>query len=66
MVKLVLRLSPVAKIGAVFVLVGVAFGIYSRMQAIEWAGRVSIVLVVIGAILYYASRIQSFRQKRKV
>ena len=66
MVKLVLNISPVAKIGVLLVLLGVGFGAYGRMQAVEWAWSTSVILVAAGAIMYYASRFRSFREKRKL
>ena len=66
MVKLVLRLSPVAKIGAVAIVAGVVLGAYARVQVVPWAWRASVVLVAAGAIMYYGSRYRSFRQKRKL
>ncbi len=65
MVKLVLTLSRAGKIGALLVFAGVALGVYARSEEVLWANRVSIVVVAVGAVLYYSSRFRSFRRKRK-
>ena len=63
--KLVLTLSRTGKIGAVLVFAGVALGVYARLEGVPSANRVSIVIVTIGAVLYYSARFRSFRRKRK-
>ena len=65
MTKLVLNLSPAAKVGFLLAMAGVGLGVYARMREVEWAGRASLVLVVAGALMYYTSRFRSFRKKRK-
>ena len=64
--KIVLRLSPVAKVGCLAAVVGVGLGLWGRMDGPSWAHQASWPLVIAGAILYFFARARSIMKSRKL
>ena len=65
MVKLVLRLSPLAKIAALGVAVGVGIGVYGELGDADWARGVGRLLVIVGVVLYFVARLRMILKQRK-
>jgi hypothetical protein len=65
LVKLVLRLSPLAKIAALGVAVGLGIGIYGELGHADWARGVGRLLVIVGVVLYFAARVRMILKQRK-
>ncbi|MHC4933426.1 MAG: hypothetical protein ACYTGV_14680 [Planctomycetota bacterium] len=65
MVKLVLRLSPLAKFAALGVAVGVGIGVYGEFGDADWARGTSRLLVIVGVVLYFAARVRMILKQRK-
>ena len=65
MVKLVLRLSPLAKVAAVGVAVGVGLAIYGELGDADWARGVGRLLIIVGVVLYFAARVRMILKARK-
>ncbi|MHC4937765.1 MAG: hypothetical protein ACYTHK_02195 [Planctomycetota bacterium] len=62
--KIVIRLSPIAKIAATVAMVGCALALYGKMQGVDWANGVGTALLFGGAIVYLIERFRSLRSKR--
>ena len=63
MTRLVLKLSPLAKVGAVVVVIGVAFALYGKMREVAWADRLGFWVVLAGAAVYFFARIRMSGRK---
>lgn len=64
MVRLVLRVSPLAKAAVTVALIGGALGVYGRLDDVAWAMAVGTVLLFAGAIVWYVERYRMYRKKR--
>ncbi|MHC4163695.1 MAG: hypothetical protein ACYTDU_09235 [Planctomycetota bacterium] len=64
MVRLVVRLSPLAKGAALVALVGGVLWIWGGLKEIGWATAVGTVVFLGGAIVYYIERFRMFRRRR--
>ncbi|MHC4547807.1 MAG: hypothetical protein ACYTEZ_03435 [Planctomycetota bacterium] len=64
MVRLVLRLSPLAKAAALVALLGAVLAVYGRLETVGWATLVGTVLLFGGAIVYYVERFRMIRRRR--
>ena len=54
--KVVIRLSPLAKIAVTVAMVGAALSLYGKMQGVAWANGVGTALLFGGAIVYLGQR----------
>lgn len=66
MVRLVLRLSPLAKAGVLIVIAGVALSIYGRTREVEWANRTGMLIFAAGILVYLVARVRMFRKSQKL
>lgn len=65
MVRVVVRLSPLAKVGVTVVLAGAGLAIYAAKTDADWAVGTSRVVIAVGMVLYFAARFRAFRKSRK-
>lgn len=64
MVRVVIRLSPLAWAGLLLAVPGVALGLYGQLADVEWPRAPSLLLVVVGAVLYAIARVRMVRKAR--
>jgi hypothetical protein len=64
LVRPVLRLSPLAKVGATVVLVGAALALWADRSETAWAVLVSRGLLIAGFVLYVVARVRMVRGRR--
>ena len=66
MVRVVVRLSPLAKAGFTIVLLGVGLAVYAAKTDAAWAAASSRVVMAVGLVLYFVARYRAFRRSRKL
>jgi drug/metabolite transporter (DMT)-like permease len=64
LVKVVIRLSPLAWAGLFIAVLGVALGLYGQLADVEWPRAPSLLLVIVGAVLYAIARVRMVRKAR--
>ena len=64
MVRLVVRLSPLAKGATIAALIGGALWLWGGLEKVGWATVVGTVVFFAGAIVYYIERFRLFRRKK--
>ena len=64
MVKLVLRVSPLAKLAVTVACVGMGLALYGKLQGVGWANGAGTALFFGGAIVYVIERFRSARRRR--
>lgn len=64
MVKIVIRLSPLAWVGLFIAVLGVALGLYGQLAGVDWPRAPSMLLVIVGAVLYAIARVRMIRRAR--
>jgi len=64
MVKLVLRVSPIAKAAVTVACVGVGLALYGRLRHAGWANGVGSAMFFGGAVVYVIERFRSVRRRR--
>lgn len=64
MARVVIGLSPLARIAAGVLLAGAAVGIYGRMKDVPWATRAGTIIVCVGGVAYFIERIRMWRRTR--
>jgi len=62
-VRLVVTLSPLAKIAATVGCVGGGLAIYGNLQDADWATKVGTLLLFGGAIVYFIERMRMLTRK---
>jgi len=65
LVKLVIRLSKLAKIAAASAMVGGCLAIYGKINNVPWMGGVGTVLLFGGAVVYYFERFRMLRARTR-
>ena len=65
MVRLVIRLSPLAKIAATVAMIGGGLAVYGRLQHVRWVGGVGTVLLFGGVLVYYFERFRMMRARSR-
>jgi len=64
--RLVVRLSPMAKVGCLLAVVGAALGIWHKLGGPDWANKASWPLVLLGSVLYFIARARAIMKSRKL
>ena len=64
MVRLVVRLSPLAKGAALAALIGGVMWIWGGLKGIAWMNGVGTLVFIAGALVYYVERFRMFRRKK--
>ena len=64
MVRLVVRLSPLAKGAALAALVGAVLWIWGGLKDIDWMSGVGTLVFIAGAMVYYVERFRMIRRKK--
>ena len=64
MVRLVVRLSPLAKVGATLGGLGVAVAVYGELSSTHWAQVAGRVLVIGGGLIYLIGRARMLMRAR--
>jgi hypothetical protein len=62
--KIVIRLSPIAKIALTAAMIGAGLSLYGKLQGVDWANGVGTALLFGGAIVYLIERYRSLRSRR--
>lgn len=65
MVRLVLRLSPLAKGATLVALIGGVLWIWGGLEEIGWASAAGTVAFFAGAIVYYIERFRMIKRRRR-
>lgn len=63
MARLVVRLSPLAKAGALITVAGVLLAVYGHLQEVPRAEKLSRGVVAIGVVLYFVARFRALRKR---
>ena len=63
MVRLVVRLSPLAKGATLAALGGGVLWVWGELKEVDWATAVGTVVLISGAIVYYIERFRMFRRR---
>ena len=64
MVRLVLRLSPLAKGAVLVALIGGVLWIWGGSEGIKWVNALGTLLFFAGAIVYYIERFRMIKRRR--
>lgn len=64
MVRLVVRLSPLAKGAALVALIGGVLWLWGGLKGVDWANAVGTFVFFGGAIVYYIARFRMFKRRR--
>lgn len=64
MVRLVVRLSPLAKGATLAALIGAVLWAWGGLEGVAWAKAVGGVVFFGGAIVYYIERFRMFKRRR--
>lgn len=64
MVRLVVRLSPLAKGAVLAALVGGVLWIWGGLEGVEWATAVGTIVFFGSAIVYYVERFRMIKRRR--
>lgn len=64
MVRLVVRLSPLAKGAVLVALIGGVLWIWGGVEGVPWATAAGTVVFFVGAIVYYVERFRMIRRRR--
>ena len=65
LVRLVLRLSRLAKVAATVAGVGACLAVYGKLRNVDWATLVGSLAFFGAVIVYYAERLRMIRNRRK-
>jgi len=65
LVKVVLRLSLLAKIAAGVAGAGGLLAVYGRMENVQWAAGAGTLMLFLGAIVYFVERLRMRRRPRE-
>ncbi len=66
MVRLVIRLNRLSKIGATMIMVGVALAAYAKLKDHATLNEVGTGLFLGGFVVYFIGRGQDWRQRQKI
>ena len=61
--KIVLRISPLAKLAVTAAMIGVALSVYARLRGNVWLNGVGMALLFGGALTYLIERFRSRRSR---
>jgi drug/metabolite transporter (DMT)-like permease len=64
LVRIVVRLSPLAWAGLFIAVAGVVLGLYGQLTEVDWPRAPSLLLVIVGAVLYAIARVRMIRKAR--
>jgi len=64
LVRLVVRLSPLAKGAALAALIGGVLWIWGGLKGIDWMSGAGTLVFIAGAMVYYVERFRMFRRKK--
>jgi hypothetical protein len=65
LVRLVVRLSRLAKIAATVAMLGAGLTVFGRLKGAPWAGGVGTVMLFGGVIVYFIERLRLFRDSTR-
>ena len=65
MVRIVIRLTTLAKIAAGVAAIGGGLAIYGNLKQVSWAGGVGTIMLFGGAIVYYFERYRMITRRRR-